>query len=88
MKMVNVKGIENVKMQKNTPDNVLKKALSILEAHNAKALHPTKLNCGYGYKYNINKDWRLLNREGDFKDWLIVEHLEYNRLVGVKGAHK
>lgn len=88
MKMVDVKGIKNIKMQKNTPANVLKKALSILEAHNAKAVHPVKLNCGYGYKYNINPDWRLLNSDGKFKNWLICHHTEYNKLVGLKDSHK
>lgn len=51
-----------------------------------KEVYPKKLRDGYGYKMDINPDWRLFSE--DLKVWLIIDHLEYNRHCGVKGAHK
>ncbi|MFW2809512.1 hypothetical protein [Escherichia coli] len=40
-----------------------------------KEAHPKKLRDGYGYKFDINTDWRLFSE--DMSVWLIIDHLEY-----------
>ena len=77
---------KNLKAQKNAQDQVIKKGKALLGAFLRKEANPKKLRSGYGYSMNINPDWRLFSE--DLEVWLIVEHHAYNRLCGVKGAHK
>ncbi|WP_276385687.1 hypothetical protein [Escherichia coli] len=77
---------KNLKAQKNAQDRIIKKGKALLNAFLKKEANPKKLRDGYGYKFDINPDWRLFSE--DLKMWLIIDHLEYNRHCGVKGAHK
>ena len=77
---------KNLKVQKNAQDRIIKKGKELLKAFLNKEVRPKKLRDGYGYKMDINLDWRLFSE--DLKVWLIVEHHAYNKLCGVKGAHK
>ncbi|HAW5044908.1 TPA: hypothetical protein JLX96_002038 [Escherichia coli] len=77
---------KNLKAQKNAQDRIIKKGKALLNAFLRKEATPKKLRDGYGYKFDINLDWRLFSE--DLKAWLIIDHLEYNRHCGVKGAHK
>lgn len=77
---------KNLKAQKNAQDRIIKKGKALLNAFLRKEANPKKLRDGYGYKFDINLDWRLFSE--DLKIWLIIDHLEYNRHCGVKGAHK
>ena len=76
----------NLKAQKNAQDRIIKKGKELLKAFLRKEVYPKKLRDGYGYKMDINLDWRLFSE--DLKVWLIVEHHAYNKLCGVKGTHK
>lgn len=77
---------KNLKVQKNAQDRIIKKGKALLNAFLKKEAHPKKLRDGYGYKFDINPDWRLYSQ--DLKVWLIVEHHKYNELCGVRGCHK
>lgn len=77
---------KNLKAQKNAQDRIIKKGKALLNAFLRKEAAPKKLRDGYGYKFDINPDWRLFSE--DLKAWLIIDLLEYNRHCGVKGAHK
>lgn len=77
---------KNLKAQKNAQERIIKKGKALLNSFLKKEANPKKLRDGYGYKFDINHDWRLFSE--DLKMWLIIEHLEYNRHCGVKGAHK
>lgn len=77
---------KNLKAQKNAQERIIKKGKELLNAFLRKEVYPKKLRDGYGYKMDINPDWRLFSE--DLKVWLIIDHLEYNRHCGVKGAHK
>lgn len=77
---------KNLKAQKNAQDRIIKKGKELLKAFLKKEAHPKKLRDGYGYKFDINPDWRLYSE--DLQVWLIVEHHAYNRLCGVQGCHK
>ena len=76
----------NLKAQKNAQERIIKKGKALLNSFLKKEANPKKLRDGYGYKFDINPDWRLFSE--DLKMWLIINHLEYNRHCGVKGAHK
>ena len=76
----------NLKAQKNAQDRIIKKGKELLKAFLRKEVYPKKLRDCYGYKMDINLDWRLFSE--DLKVWLIVEHHAYNKLCGVKGTHK
>ncbi|ENQ0912824.1 hypothetical protein ACENW9_000797 [Escherichia coli] len=84
MKMVMI--ANNLKAQKNAQDRIIKKGKALLNAFLNKEAYPKKLRDGYGYKFDINPDWRLYSE--DLQVWLIVEHHAYNKLCGVRGAHK
>lgn len=77
---------KNLKAQKNAQERIIKKGKALLNSFLKKEANPKKLRDGYGYKFDINQDWRLFSE--DLKMWLIIDHLEYNRHCGVKGAHK
>lgn len=77
---------KNLKAQKNAQERIIKKGKALLNSFLKKEANPKKLRDGYGYKFDINPDWRLFSE--DLKMWLIIDHLEYNRNCGVKGAHK
>lgn len=77
---------KNLKAQKNAQERVIKKGKKLLNAFLKKEARPKKLRDGYGFKFDINPDWRLFSE--DLNIWLIIDHLEYNRHCGVKGAHK
>ena len=77
---------KNLKAQKNAQARIIKKGKALLNAFLKKEANPKKLRDGYGYKFDINPDWRLFSE--DLKMWLIIDNLEYNRHCGVKGAHK
>lgn len=77
---------KNLKAQKNAQERIIKKGKALLNSFLKKEANPKKLRDGYGYKFDINPDWRLFSE--DLKMWLIIDHLEYNRRCGVKGAHK
>ncbi|AXN54186.1 hypothetical protein mEp021_67 [Enterobacteria phage mEp021] len=77
---------KNLKAQKNAQDRIIKKGKALLNAFLKKEANPKKLRDGYGWKFDINPDWRLFSE--DLRVWLIVEHHFYNKLCGVKGAHK
>ena len=77
---------KNLKAQKNAQDRIIKKGKALLNAFLRKEATPKKLRDGYGYKFDITPDWRLFSE--DSKAWLIIDHLEYHRHCGVKGAHK
>ncbi|MDZ8856236.1 hypothetical protein SNA71_15250 [Escherichia coli] len=77
---------KNLKAQKNAQDRIIKKGKALLNAFLKKEANTKKLRDGYGYKFDINPDLRLFSE--DLKMWLIIDHLEYNRHCGVKGAHK
>lgn len=84
MKLVAIN--KNLKAQKNAQDRIIKKGKALLNAFLRKEAYPKKLRDGYGYKMDINPDWRLYSQ--DLKVWLIVEHHKYNELCGVRGCHK
>ncbi|HFI6674566.1 TPA: hypothetical protein ACGSMR_003247 [Escherichia coli] len=77
---------KNLKAQKNAQERIIKKGKALLNSFLKKEANPKKLRDGYCYKFDINPDWRLFSE--DLKMWLIIDHLEYNRHCGVKGAHK
>lgn len=77
---------KNLKAQKNAQERIIKKGKALLNAFLKKEANPKKLRDGYGYKFDINPDWRLFSE--DLNMWLIIDHLEYNSHCGVKGAHK
>ncbi|EPD1201732.1 hypothetical protein ACR59C_003360 [Escherichia coli] len=77
---------KNLKAQKNAQDRIIKKGKALLNAFLNKEAHPKKLRDGYGFKFDINPDWRLFSK--NMKVWLIIDHLSYNRYCGVKGCHK
>lgn len=77
---------KNLKAQKNAQDRIIRKGKELLKAFLKKEAHPKKLRDGYGFKFDINPDWRLYSQ--DLKVWLIVEHHKYNELCGVRGCHK
>lgn len=77
---------KNLKAQKNAQERIIKKGKALLNSFLKKEANPKKLRDGYGYKFDINPDWRLFSE--DLKMWLIIDHLECNRHCGVKGAHK
>ena len=77
---------KNLKAQKNAQERIIKKGKALLNSFLKKEANPKKLRDGYGYKFDINPDWRLFSE--DLKMWLIIDHLEYNRHCGVKGEHK
>lgn len=76
----------NLKAQKNAQDRIIKKGKELLNAFLRKEVYPKKLRDGYGFKFDINPDWRLFSE--DLNIWLIIDRLEYNLHCRVKGAHK
>ncbi len=68
----------NITLPKGTPQDIVIKALNVIELFESGQVRATKLTCNKALVLKIGLSWRLIQFKGTQK-WELMTHETYNR---------